>query len=297
MKSRKFVPIFIIIFITMFYSIVYADLTEKQGKDIATFAQKFIEKGNSRLDEKGYPLITYALTGSWNTNVKIRDAGYKEQLYPVKNIAYYNYKNLGNKWCMDCGTFVSYIFKVTLGLDMYLGNEPWHVSDMYDDACKTESKYFYFVYKQTAISQIDYSNLKIGDVIARVTSNGNHVMLYIGDGMVAHTNGDLITYKAPFVSGFTISKLEEYYSNSTKINVLRIKDGIVPEDYVVGSKIIWPDTGEEEHILGVPMSVVSKEDVIFTPKISIKNFLENDDNILKNMFFRLIIESILYNLK
>ena len=95
--------------------------------------------------------------------------------------------------------------------------------------------------------------------MAKVTSKGNHVMLYIGEGMVAHTNGDLITYKKPFVSGFKISKLEDYYLTSTKINVMRVKDEIVSEDYVVNSKITWPDTGKEEYILGKTMNIIIKE--------------------------------------
>lgn len=272
MKHIKIIAIFVIIFVATFQTTSYAGLTEKQANDIALFAQKFIEKGNNRIDEKGYPLITYALTGNWGTNVIIRSAGYNEQLYCVKNIAYYKsngvYKNLGDKWCMDCGTFVSYILKVTLGFDMYNNNEPWHVQDMYDDASKKDNKYFYYIYKQTPLSKIDYADLEIGDIVAKVTSEGNHVMLYIGNGLVAHTNGDLITYKKPYVSGFTISKLDEYYSASTKINILRIRDGIVPEDYVVNSRIVWPDTGEEEYILGVPMSTVSRENVQFNFNIS-----------------------------
>lgn len=263
MKHNKFIGILLVFLITLFQSVAFADLTEQQGQDVVLFAEKFIQKGNERRDEKGYPLLTYALTGSWGTNMKIRNAGYNEQLYLVKNIAYYKkngvYMNLGEKWCMDCGTFVSYVMNKTLGLDMHTGEEPWHVQDMYDDACKKNSKYLYFIYKQTPISNIDYSSLKLGDIVACVTSNGNHVMIYIGDGKVVHTNGDLITKKEPYINGFTISKLEEYYSKSKKINIMRIKDGIVPEDYVVKSKIVWPDTGEEEEILDRQLSVVDEK--------------------------------------
>ena len=72
------------------------------------------------------------------------------------------------------------------------------------------------------------------------------------------------------------------------MNVLRIKDGIIPEDYVVGSKVVWPDTGKEEHILGVPMSVISTENVIYTPKVLIKDFFKN--NTLDNVFLRMILD-------
>lgn len=211
-------------------------------------------------------------------------------MYHVNNIAYYKsngiYKDLGKKWCMDCGTFVSYVFKITLGLDMYLESEPWHVQDMYNDACKENSKYFYFIYRQTAISQIDYSKLKVGDVLAKVTSSGNHVMLYIGDGMVAHTNGDLITYKKTYVSGFTISKLEEYYSNTTKINVMRIKDGVIPKDYIVKSQITWPDTLEKEYILGKPISIVVIENLNMGLKNNLKFLFNGTENVLQDILLR-----------
>ena len=62
MKHIKIIAIFVIIFVATFQTTNYAGLTEKQANDIALFAQKFIEKGNNRIDEKGYPLITYALT-------------------------------------------------------------------------------------------------------------------------------------------------------------------------------------------------------------------------------------------
>jgi len=289
---KKILTVIFLIFIVLCQNTVQADLTDEQGQDVAIFAQKFIKKGNARKDNEGYPILTYALTGNWGTNVKIRNAGYNEELYNVNKIAYYKYngkyKDLEKKWCMDCGTFVSYIFKITLGLDMYLESEPWHVQDMYDDACKENGKYLYFIYKQTAISDIAYSNLKLGDIIAKVTSSGNHVMLYIGNGYVAHTNGDLITYKEPYVSGFTISKLEEYYTSSTKINVMRIKDGIIPEDYTVNSKITWPDTNEEEYILGKPINMLLEEYAARSPKINLKYLSYLYKNSLKDFYIKIL---------
>lgn len=226
-----------------------AAITEQQGLDVAEFAKNFIEQGNARRDEKGYPLLTYALSGNWNTCVEIRNKGYNEELYYIKRNGYHikngKYVELGYKWCMDCGTFVSYMLKKTLGVELHNGKEPWHVQNMYDDARKGKnSKYFEFVYKSVSVGRIDYSKLQPGDVIARITSEGNHGMLYVGDGKIAHANRDMIKYKNPAIFGFQVSKLSQYYLPGTVVRVMRLKDGIVPEDLVVNATLTWPDNGE-----------------------------------------------------
>ena len=48
MKIRSCI-IILLVFISIFESTTYADITEKQGEDIALFAQKFIEKGNTKV--------------------------------------------------------------------------------------------------------------------------------------------------------------------------------------------------------------------------------------------------------
>jgi len=250
MIKKMFVSIFfIVITIISVDKTVNAAITEKQAQDVAEFAKKFIEEGNARRDEKGYPLLTYALSGNWNTCVEIRNSGYNEKLYYIKRNGYHIYKGryveLGNKWCMDCGTYVTYMLKKTLGLELYNGKEPWHVQDIYNDALKgKKSKYLEFVYKSVSIRKIDYSKLQPGDIIARITSNGNHGMLYVGDGMIAHANRDMITYKGAAVFGFKVNKLNGYYLPGTVVSVIRIKDGIIPEDLEVNSSITWPDNGE-----------------------------------------------------
>lgn len=252
MKRKVF--FLILCFILSFNLIAYAAITPEQGNDVATFARNFVEKGNARRDEKGYPLLTYALSGNWNTCIEIRNKGYNEQLYYVKNNSYYyrngKYVELGNKWCMDCGTFVTYNLKTTLGLDLYNQKEPWHIQEIYNDACKGKnSKYFEFVYKSISVGNIDYSKLQKGDVLAQITSHGNHGMIYVGDGMIAHANRDMITFKAPVTFGVKISKLNHYYYPSTRISIMRVKDGVIPSDYVVNSKVTWPDTGEVEYLV------------------------------------------------
>lgn len=248
-QKLKLIAVIIIITSVMLFSNTWAAITTQQGLDVAEFATNFIQQGNERRDENGFPLLTYALSGNWNTCVEIRNKGYNEELYYIKRNSYYyrngKYMELGNKWCMDCGTYVTYMLKKTLGLELYNGKEPWHVQDIYNDARKGQnSQYFEFVYKSVSVGRIDYSKLQPGDVIARITSNGNHGMLYLGDGMIAHANRDMISYKAPAISGFQVSKLNHYFLPGTVVRVMRIKDGIIPEDLVVNSKITWPDNGE-----------------------------------------------------
>ena len=254
-RKKRSILIFVLTLILCAPSQSMAAITEKQGLDVAEFAKNFIEQGNNRRDEDGYPLLTYALSGNWNTCVEIRNKGYNEQLYYIKRNSYYykngRYMELGNKWCMDCGTFVTYMLKKTLSLELYNGKEPWHVQDIYNDARKgAKSKYFEFVYQSVSVGRIDYSKLRPGDVIARITSDGNHGMLYLGDGMIAHANRDMIKYKAPAIFGFQVSKLNHYYLSGTVVRIMRIKDGIIPEDLQVNSLLTWPDTGEIVDLLG-----------------------------------------------
>lgn len=284
--------IFSLIFVILLGSSVFAAITEQQANDVAEFAKTFIEQGNNRRDEKGYPLLTYALTGDWNTCIKIRSSGYNGQLYNIEKNGYHihkgKYVNLGYKWCMDCGTFVTYTLKTTLGLDLYNKNEPWHVQEIYNDALKGDSsKYFEFVYKSVAVKNIDYSKLQKGDVIARITSKGNHGMLYVGDGMIAHANRDMIKYTDPVVLGFQVSKLNQYFLPGTVVRIMRVKDGIIPENYVVNSKIVWPDTGETADLLNridlhelfnIYMSEISNE-----PK-SLTEYIEKYNVNSANMF-------------
>lgn len=248
-----------------------AAITEQQGKDVAEFAKNFIEQGNSRRDERGYPLLTYALSGNWNTCIDIRNSGYNEKLYYIKKNGYHfnrgKYVELGNKWCMDCGTFVTYTLKKTLGLELYNGKEPWHVQDIYNDARKgAKSKYFEFVYSGVSVGRIDYSKLQPGDVIARITSNGNHGMVYVGDGMIAHANRDMIKYSSPAVFGFQVSKLNKYYLPSTVVRIMRIKDGIIPEDLLVNGTLTWPDNGETVELIKRENPLLkAKEELNLTP--------------------------------
>lgn len=249
----------VMLLVSFLPSNVFASLTKEQTEDVAAFATNFIEKGNERRDENGYPLLVYALSNNWNTCIEIRRSGYFGELYHVKNNNYHmkngKYLDLGMKWCMDCGDFIAYVYKTTLGLDMYLeeSQDPWHIKDMYADANKYDnSEYFEFIYKNVPISKIDESKLELGDVILRLGSRENHGLIYVGEGMqAAHASRNAIKYsKNPLILGFEVVPFDKFYKKSTIVSIVRIKDGIVSEDKIVNSLITWPDTGEEEDLLG-----------------------------------------------
>ena len=248
----------VIVMIFILPTSVFASLTKEQAKGVAEFATTFIEKGNERRDDKGYPLLVYALSNNWNTCIEIRRSGYFEQLYHVKNNNYHmkngKYLDLGPKWCMDCGDFISYVYKTTLGVDMYLedSEDPWHIRDMYADANKYEnSEYFEFVYKNVSISSIDESKLELGDVVIRMGSRENHGLIYVGEEMqTAHASRNAIKYsKNPPILGFEVVQLNRFYKSSTVVSIIRIRDGKIPQDKAVNSEITWPDTAEKEVLL------------------------------------------------
>lgn len=284
----------IFLFMTILSSNVFASLTKEQAEDVAAFATNFIEKGNQRRDENGYPLLVYALSNNWKTSVEIRRSGYLGELYHIKTNNYHmkngKYLDLGPKWCMDCGDFIAYVYNTTFGLDMYLHDieDPWHIIDMYKDANKyDDSKYFEFIYKNVPISSIDESKLEPGDVVLRLGSRENHGLIYVGEEMqCAHASRNAIKYsKNPPILGFEVVQLNKFYKSSTIVSIARIKNGIVPTTQIANSTIIWPDTGEEEDLLGDKIerktNSLQKGNFIneITLPITIKNFQLASSNI------------------
>lgn len=248
----------VLVFLLLISSNAFASLTKEQSEDVALFATTFIEKGNERRDENGYPLLVYALSNNWKVSAEIRRSGYFGELYHVKNNNYHmkngKYLDLGYKWCMDCGDFISYVYNTTLGLDMYLeeDDDPWHIIDMYNDANKYEnSKYFEFVYKNVPISKIDESKLEPGDIVLRLGSKENHGLIYVGEGFqTAHASRNGIKYSSnPPILGFEVVQLNKFYKTSTIVSIVRVKDGVVSENTKVNSTIVWPDTGETEDLI------------------------------------------------
>lgn len=268
----------------LFSTTTFASLTKEQSEDVALFATTFIEKGNLRRDENGYPLLVYALSNNNNISKEIRRSGYKSELYHVQNNNYHKrngvYLDLVNKWCMDCGDFISYVYHTTLGLDMYLEDEddPWHIKDIYADANKYEnSEIFEFVYKNVPISSIDEAKLEKGDVIVRMGSSENHGLIYVGENMkAAHASRNGIKYSNnPPILGFEVVQFDKFYKKSTIVSIVRVKNGLIPEEMQVNSTIIWPDTGEEETLIQKEKNKFEDEEIV---KIRSKYYANIDKN-------------------
>ncbi len=232
----------------------YASLTKEQSDDIAEFAVNFISQGNERRDERGYPLLVYALSNSWQKCIEIRRSGYNSELYHVYNNNYHKlngkYLDLGNKWTMDCGDYVAYLYHQLFDLDLmnHPQEDPWHIKDMYADANKgANSQFFEFIYKNVPIASINESKLQKGDVVLYFGPRDNHGLIYVGEGMqTAHASRNGIKYsKNPPILGFEVVTLNRFYKTSTVVSIVRIKDGVIPVDMVANSKITWPDNGEE----------------------------------------------------
>jgi hypothetical protein len=250
------IAVFCIMLVTaiMFSTTSYASLTKEQSDDIAEFAVNFISLGNERRDERGYPLLVYALSNNWQKCIEMRRSGYKSELYHVYNNNYHKsngkYLDLGEKWIMDCGDFISYVYHQAFGLDLLNmpQEDPWHIKDMYADANKYQnSQYFEFVYKNVPISSINESKLEKGDIVLYFGPRDNHGLIYVGEGMqTAHASRNGIKYsKNPPILGFEVVTLNRFYKTSTVVSIVRLKDGVVPKEQIVNSQITWPDNGEE----------------------------------------------------
>ncbi len=249
--------------LVLFGSTSLASLTKEQSDDVAEFAKAFISEGNERRDENGYPLLVYALSNNWQKCIEIRRSGYNSELYYINNNNYHKkngkYLDLGYKWTMDCGDFLSYVYHTTFGLDLmnHDNEDPWHIKDMYADANKyANSQYFEFVYKNVPISSLDESKLQKGDLVLYFGPRDNHGLIYVGEGMqTAHASRNGIKYsKNPPILGFEVITLNRFYKTSTIVSIVRVKDGVIPPEAKANTRIVWPDNNE------VQVLVIHEED-------------------------------------
>ena len=235
------------LFLTLFIFMipVKADLTSTQEEDLAIFATNFILEGNKRLDSQGYPLLAY-MQG------QARIDGYQSKLYKVKyDYNHINYVN-ANKWTFDCASYASFVYYHTFGLaltygrlstkDQYSGltlhnpnSNPYQVSAFVEDADK--GTHFYYIKKGITGSNIDFSNLKKGDLIIYV---GHHIMVYVGDGKIAEATTSCISKTN---LGLQVIPLVQKYSD-TKLSIIRLKDKIISPTASANTKITWLDTNE-----------------------------------------------------
>lgn len=230
--------------------IVKADLTASQQESIASFAKEFILEGNKRIGTDGFPIFAY-MQG------QARIDGYQGKMsYVSKDYSGINTVK-AQKWCFDCSSFASFVYYHTFGLvlttnttkevDPYSGLKlmnptanPYLVSTFVSNADK--DMHFYIVRKGISTSKLNFDELKKGDLLVFV---GSHIMVYVGNGQIAHASSSAITRKN---LGLEVVNLKDKYPDRT-VRVLRLKDKIIPTNKVANMTVTWPDNGKTQ-ILG-----------------------------------------------
>ena len=212
--------------------VVKADLTKEQEDDIALFATSMITEGYKapHIDSKGFSILAY--------NQGTRNEGFYNKLsYMNKDYNKVNEIN-GNKWTFDCASFAAYVYYHCLGVNTtYLSNNsPYVVSKFVEETSRGNT--FYFVMQNVNTSSMDYSKLKKGDLIIFV---GSHIMVYVGDGKIAHFSSSAINRGTNL--GAEVTDLKIKYPDH-KASIIRVKDGVVKTNVKANMKITWPDTNK-----------------------------------------------------
>ena len=225
----------IILLILTFPIFVKADLTKEQQDDIAAFAKNMIIKGNGSEHKNGkFGILAY-------DQGKRTDGFYGRLAYLYKD---YNSVNpiQANKWVFDCSSFAAYVYYHCFGVNTtYSSNKyPYVVSTFVDNASK--KKDFYFIMNGVSVANLDYSKLQKGDLIIQV---GVHIMVYIGDGKIAHFSSSAIVKDQNL--GCEVVSLQSKYPNM-KVSVIRLKDGVISKTKKANMTITWPDTGKTEDL-------------------------------------------------
>ena len=210
--KRIILVLILILFIPIY---VKADLTKEQQEDIAYFATKMITEANKseHKDSKGFSILAY--------NQGSRNEGFNNQLsYMNKDYSSVNVIQ-GRKWTFDCASFASYVYYHCFGVKTtYLSNNsPFVVSKFVEEASQGHN--WYFVMSNQNTSTMDYSKFKKGDLIIFV---GSHIMVYVGDGKIAHFSSSAI--KKGTNLGAEVVTLKDKYPNH-KAAIIRLKNGVI----------------------------------------------------------------------
>lgn len=233
---KKKIILFILLLCVSFFNIdnCYADLTESQADEVASFAEQMILKANTEhKDADGLPLIAYSQEGR-NDGMAGKLTYFRKDYNGVNSI----YKS---KWAFDCASFASYVYHHTLGISAYINSfRPYTVNYFVTNANSNSD--FKNVFVGIKVSDIDFSKLKKGDLIVFV---GEHIMIYIGDGKIAHLSSSAIKEKTSLGAEIVDLKWRYHYKTA---NIIRIADGRIGEDVVPNVTIKWPDTGKEEYL-------------------------------------------------
>ena len=217
---RKLLIILIFFLILNFNRNVYA-LTIEQQNNITTYAKEIIEKGNKRIAKDGTPLLQY---GSGETRLP----AFENKLY-------------NGHFVFNCDSYISYVLYRTYGIPViHSWGTPWTVSNYADGGRNGKI--------MQNITEGTYNNIKKnlikGDLVLCFGFDNNtgnytidHIVMYIGDDLIAHARS----------KGLTIQTFESYQKSYSKYRIIRVKNDAPTKQ--LDMSIIWPDTGKKE-ILG-----------------------------------------------
>ena len=247
---------YLFLLIILFSFSIKADITDKQGEIISSFARNFIVKGlsNEHIDNKGMPILAYKQGSA-------RVYGYQEILTFIETDYRDKFSVNSNKWCFDCASYVSYVLKKTLNINLlangYLGGNPYMVSDFVSD-----TKNFVAIGNRNGMTANEVYNLKNqlkpGDLLI---IKGLHIGMYIGNDEVAEATNKYIGqytnnwnyYKGDGAYnlglGITFFNSFIFTHQENSFIILRLKDGIVDPNLMPNTTIMWPDTGKFENLV------------------------------------------------
>lgn len=183
-KLKRFIIVILIICI-LFPGNVYAITQEQAGETIAKFAEDLV---NNHKDEFIY---------SWADSH--RHPAYK--LEKTSGVSEPNGVSFTNKYGVDCVGFVCFVVHNSIGI----GGEEY--TEFVTPQSGVKGSYF-----EEISPKPDINNLKRGDII---WNSSPHVMIYIGDGKVAHS----------ITKGISIDELNSFSDGATDyVHVARIKE-------------------------------------------------------------------------
>jgi len=235
MKKIKF-----LLYIFCFFNILFvvdfsAALTEEQGEQVASFAENMIIKSiTEHKDKNGFPLLAYS------QNFRIDGMAGKLSFFATDDRSINELNTY--KWGFDCASFVAYVYNHTLGIDTYRKNSsnPFTVANFVNFA--NHNVDFTYVMQNVKVPNIDFNKLQKGDLIIFV---GEHIMIYIGNGRIAHLSVTAIKRNGSL--GAEIVALKNRYPEKTA-DIIRIKDGRISANVIPNTIITWPDTGKKEDL-------------------------------------------------
>ena len=251
MEIKKIIYLFLFCLFSSFnVNFCYAELTPQQQDKIAEFAKQIITNGNQKYnDNNNLPLLAY--------DQQNRQIGFNNMLYFLQSDFNNNNTNKQNinsyKWLFDCSSFAAYVYQSVLNLkttfDLQSQNKPFYaftVRKFLDDA--DNNLQFEYIIKNIKISELNdnlqnLQKLQKADLIVleniKGKYNNNHIMIYLGDGFIAHFSASANSYEnnknnlgAEIILLKDKQKYQNYYAH-----VLRVKNNVVDKNFVPKTKI------------------------------------------------------------